>query len=256
MPPSGRPALIASQIQPSLPPQPTPVVSGAQYDRWALLYHGDASRQPRHRPVHLRTVRSVVDEDRGGAPLRVPCHLRRQGLADAHRLTGTCLGLLAAWIWSPWANCDAVRSSPNLPGSARGTCRESKMANSPQPPLVDRGPRSRAASLAHRTDQLAYPCAGQRRHRCLHLTRYASIAPHRRLPGGDTVDIDVLRSRVGNVLDAQQACRHDAVAAALPRLIRDVHTTPLTATAELAQRTRATTPIGSGLDPPTSESGG
>ena len=70
------------------------------------------------------------------------------------------------------------------------------------------------------------------------------------------VDIDVLRSRVGNVLDAQQACRHDAVAAALPRLIRDVHTTPLTATAELAQRTRETTPIGSGLDPPTSESGG
>jgi hypothetical protein len=54
---------------------------------------------------------------------------------------------------------------------------------------------------------------------------------------GDTVDIDVLRSRVANVLDAQQACRHDAVAAALPRLIRDMHTTPLTVAAELAQRT-------------------
>lgn len=55
--------------------------------------------------------------------------------------------------------------------------------------------------------------------------RRALLAATTGLPGGDTVDIDVLRSRVANVLDAQQACRHDAVAAALPRLIRDLHTT-------------------------------
>lgn len=54
--------------------------------------------------------------------------------------------------------------------------------------------------------------------------RRALLAATTGLPGGATVDIDVLRSRVATVLDAQQACRHDAVAAALPRLIRDLHT--------------------------------
>ena len=45
------------------------------------------------------------------------------------------------------------------------------------------------------------------------------------LPGGETVDADVLRSRVADVLDDRQACRHDADAAAFPRLIRELHTT-------------------------------
>lgn len=57
-------------------------------------------------------------------------------------------------------------------------------------------------------------------------TRYAALlAATTGLPGGVTVDIDVLHNRVANVLDAQQACRHNTVAAALPRLIRDLHTT-------------------------------
>jgi transcriptional regulator with XRE-family HTH domain len=54
--------------------------------------------------------------------------------------------------------------------------------------------------------------------------RRALLAATTGLPGGDTVDADILRSRVADVLDAQQACHHDTVAAALPRLIRDLHT--------------------------------
>ena len=55
--------------------------------------------------------------------------------------------------------------------------------------------------------------------------RLVLLAAATGLAGGEAVGVDVLRSRVADVLDAQQACRHGTVAAALPRLIRDVHTT-------------------------------
>jgi hypothetical protein len=55
--------------------------------------------------------------------------------------------------------------------------------------------------------------------------RLVLLAVETGLPGGDRLDVDVLRSRVAEVLNAQQACRHNIVAAALPGLIRDVHTT-------------------------------
>src|SRR5919109_5349768 len=42
---------------------------------------------------------------------------------------------------------------------------------------------------------------------------------------GDVVPADVLRARVAALLDDQQACRHEAVGAALPGLIGDLHGT-------------------------------
>lgn len=55
--------------------------------------------------------------------------------------------------------------------------------------------------------------------------RLALLAVVTGLPGGATRDAGVLQARVADVLDAQQACRHDTVAAALPGLIHDLHTT-------------------------------
>jgi len=55
--------------------------------------------------------------------------------------------------------------------------------------------------------------------------RLALLAVVTGLPGGAARDAGVLQARVAEVLDAQQACRHDAVAAALPGLIHDLHIT-------------------------------
>lgn len=55
--------------------------------------------------------------------------------------------------------------------------------------------------------------------------RVALLAAVLEQPGGDVLDVEVLRSRITELLDAQQACRHDTVGGALPALIRDVHTT-------------------------------
>lgn len=55
--------------------------------------------------------------------------------------------------------------------------------------------------------------------------RLALLAVVTGLPGGAACDAGVLQARVGDVLDAQQACRHDTVAAALPGLIHDLHAT-------------------------------
>ncbi|MDQ3761567.1 MAG: helix-turn-helix domain-containing protein [Actinomycetota bacterium] len=55
--------------------------------------------------------------------------------------------------------------------------------------------------------------------------RVALLAAVTGLPGGDVLDVEVLRDRIVNVLNAQQACRHGTVGDALPDLIRDVHST-------------------------------
>lgn len=55
--------------------------------------------------------------------------------------------------------------------------------------------------------------------------RLALLAAVTGSPGGEGLDVEVLRGRVAHVLDAQQACRHDTVGGTLPALIRDVHTT-------------------------------
>jgi transcriptional regulator with XRE-family HTH domain len=55
--------------------------------------------------------------------------------------------------------------------------------------------------------------------------RLALLAASTGTPSGAVLDVDVLRERTAAVLDAQQACRHDEVGAALPDLIRDMHTT-------------------------------
>lgn len=44
-------------------------------------------------------------------------------------------------------------------------------------------------------------------------------------PSGVVAPLNVLRARTAALLDDQQACRHDAVGAALPGLIGDLHTT-------------------------------
>lgn len=55
--------------------------------------------------------------------------------------------------------------------------------------------------------------------------RLALLAVGMGQPAGEVLDADVLRERVGGLLDAQQACRHDAVGTTLPALIRDLHAT-------------------------------
>ena len=70
--------------------------------------------------------------------------------------------------------------------------------------------------------------------------RLALLAVVTGLPGGAARDAGVLQARVADVLDAQQACRHDTVAAALPGLIHDLHTT-LAAGRETAQVLRLVT---------------
>ena len=55
--------------------------------------------------------------------------------------------------------------------------------------------------------------------------RHALIAVNHDRPGGQVVAVDVLRARVRALLDARCRCgRQDEAAAALPELIRDVHT--------------------------------
>jgi transcriptional regulator with XRE-family HTH domain len=56
--------------------------------------------------------------------------------------------------------------------------------------------------------------------------RLALIAVNHDRPGGQVVTVDVLRARVMALLDARCRCdRQDEAAAALPELIRDLHTT-------------------------------
>ena len=56
--------------------------------------------------------------------------------------------------------------------------------------------------------------------------RLALIAVNHDRPGGQVVAVDVLRARVMALLDARCRCdRQDEAAAALPELIRDLHTT-------------------------------
>lgn len=57
--------------------------------------------------------------------------------------------------------------------------------------------------------------------------RLALLAAVTGRPGGDALDVAELRSRIADLLDAQQACRHDTVGGNLPALIHDVHTTLL-----------------------------
>lgn len=55
--------------------------------------------------------------------------------------------------------------------------------------------------------------------------RLALLAVGMGRTAGHVLDTETLRGRVAELLDAQQRCQHEAVAAALPALIRDVHTT-------------------------------
>jgi transcriptional regulator with XRE-family HTH domain len=54
--------------------------------------------------------------------------------------------------------------------------------------------------------------------------RLALIAVSRRRPGGQVLPVEVLRARVTAILAAGRECRQAEVGAALPALIRDVHT--------------------------------
>ena len=54
--------------------------------------------------------------------------------------------------------------------------------------------------------------------------RLALLAVGMGRPGGELLDTHTLTARVSDLLDAQQACQHDTVAAGLPGLIRDLHT--------------------------------
>ncbi|MFL6147661.1 MAG: helix-turn-helix domain-containing protein [Pseudonocardiaceae bacterium] len=54
--------------------------------------------------------------------------------------------------------------------------------------------------------------------------RLALLAVGMGRPGGELLDTQTLTARVSDLLDAQQACQHDTVAAGLPGLIRDLHT--------------------------------
>jgi hypothetical protein len=55
--------------------------------------------------------------------------------------------------------------------------------------------------------------------------RLALLAVGMGHPDGQLLDTQTLTGRVSDLLDAQQACRHDTVGAGLPGLIRDLHTT-------------------------------
>jgi hypothetical protein len=55
------------------------------------------------------------------------------------------------------------------------------------------------------------------------LARIALLAVGMGAPSGQQVPPDVLRARVAELLDHQQACRHNDVAALLPGLIGDLH---------------------------------
>jgi hypothetical protein len=54
--------------------------------------------------------------------------------------------------------------------------------------------------------------------------RQALTAVSRNRPGGQVVPVDALRTRVGELLTASRQCRQADVGAALPTLIRDLHT--------------------------------
>jgi transcriptional regulator with XRE-family HTH domain len=54
--------------------------------------------------------------------------------------------------------------------------------------------------------------------------RLALMAVSRHRPGGQVVPVEVLRARVNVILEAGRECRQAEVGAALPALIRDVHT--------------------------------
>ncbi len=74
--------------------------------------------------------------------------------------------------------------------------------------------------------ELAMPTSGEPgTDTAVDAVRLALLAVSMGTPSGAVVDLDVLRERTAAVLDAQQACRHDEVGAALPALIRDVHAT-------------------------------
>jgi transcriptional regulator with XRE-family HTH domain len=88
--------------------------------------------------------------------------------------------------------------------------------------------------------QIAMPTAGEPAlGPAVDQVRIALLAVGMGAPTGQPVPSDVLRARVAELLDHQQACRHNDVAALLPGLIGDLHATIATgrdgpAIAELA----------------------
>lgn len=78
------------------------------------------------------------------------------------------------------------------------------------------------------TELLALPLplpADGRTDMAVDAIRRALLAAVTGAAGGEVLAAQVLRSRVAEVLDAQQACHHDTAGALLPGVIQDVHTT-------------------------------
>src|SRR5690348_6459144 len=59
----------------------------------------------------------------------------------------------------------------------------------------------------------------------LHAVHLALVSASMNDPRGQVVPIEALTARATEILTAQQDCHHDKVGAALPALIRDLHTT-------------------------------